>query len=403
LITKEQLLAIATELKLLPTTINKDYALSWLLVGIGQHPSLSKWVFKGGTCLKKAYFDTYRFSEDLDFTIPQNEAYSQEVILGAVRETAENIYDLSGIEFVKDKIQVTPSINKNGKETFVVKLPFQGPLPLNNKSIQRIKFDITQDETLVAKPEMRPIFHGYSDAPTPSAEVLCYTVNEIIAEKSRALYERQGRARDVYDVVNISHNFREEINTEEARKILAEKFAFKDLPIPTVELILSQIDHDLLKQNWNQQLKHQLPVLPPVDSFIDDLEEALRWWVEDIAATQLTPAPCLRKNEKTVARERFFIPYEMEHIHLQNSSSQLNQIRFAARNRLCVLIQYKGITRLAEPYSLRIPGIGNLLLYVYELKKGSEQGGGTKAFKVSDIQNITVTETPYQPRFSIEL
>jgi predicted nucleotidyltransferase component of viral defense system len=26
-------------------------------------------IFKGGTCLKKCYFEDYRFSEDLDFTL----------------------------------------------------------------------------------------------------------------------------------------------------------------------------------------------------------------------------------------------------------------------------------------------------------------------------------------------
>jgi predicted nucleotidyltransferase component of viral defense system len=26
-------------------------------------------VFKGGTCLRKCYYETFRFSEDLDFTI----------------------------------------------------------------------------------------------------------------------------------------------------------------------------------------------------------------------------------------------------------------------------------------------------------------------------------------------
>ena len=44
--------------------------LGWLLAGIYAQPTLSEnWVFKGGTCLKKCYFETYRFSEDLDFTL----------------------------------------------------------------------------------------------------------------------------------------------------------------------------------------------------------------------------------------------------------------------------------------------------------------------------------------------
>ncbi len=40
-----------------------------MLAGIYAHPDLrDSWVFKGGTCLKKRFFETYRFSEDLDFT-----------------------------------------------------------------------------------------------------------------------------------------------------------------------------------------------------------------------------------------------------------------------------------------------------------------------------------------------
>lgn len=48
--------------------IEKDYILSWILFGISKHGQLSKAiVFKGGTVLKKVYFEDYRFSEDLDF------------------------------------------------------------------------------------------------------------------------------------------------------------------------------------------------------------------------------------------------------------------------------------------------------------------------------------------------
>src|SRR6185437_1169255 len=50
--------------------IEKDYVLGWLLWGIGADPVLGdQWVFKGGTCLKKCYIETYRFSEDLHFTV----------------------------------------------------------------------------------------------------------------------------------------------------------------------------------------------------------------------------------------------------------------------------------------------------------------------------------------------
>ncbi len=61
---------LETEWGLCEDVIEKDYVISWLLWGIGSHPKLyDAWIFKGGTCLKKCYFETYRFSEDLDFTV----------------------------------------------------------------------------------------------------------------------------------------------------------------------------------------------------------------------------------------------------------------------------------------------------------------------------------------------
>jgi predicted nucleotidyltransferase component of viral defense system len=80
-------------------------------------------------------------------------------------------------------------------------------LRLASQRQQRIKFDITQHELLVDPPENRAVFHRYADIPGDAFGVACYSVNEILAEKTRALYERQGRARDVYDVVHISRSF----------------------------------------------------------------------------------------------------------------------------------------------------------------------------------------------------
>jgi len=68
-IPKAEVLAVAEETGLLPTTVEKDYALGWVLFAIADHATIGRWYFKGGTCLKKCYLDTYRFSEDLDFTI----------------------------------------------------------------------------------------------------------------------------------------------------------------------------------------------------------------------------------------------------------------------------------------------------------------------------------------------
>ena len=49
----------ATRHGLNPQIIEKDFVLGWILAGINRHPALAEsWVFKGGTCLKKCYFET---------------------------------------------------------------------------------------------------------------------------------------------------------------------------------------------------------------------------------------------------------------------------------------------------------------------------------------------------------
>ena len=70
MIDRSEILAVAAELSLQANVVEKDYVLGWLLAGIYSLDTPAEtWVFKGGTCLKKCYFETYRFSEDLDFTL----------------------------------------------------------------------------------------------------------------------------------------------------------------------------------------------------------------------------------------------------------------------------------------------------------------------------------------------
>ena len=79
MISKQDILDRAAEWRLRPDVVEKDYVLGWLLAGIGNHDEISgSWVFKGGTCLKKCYFETYRFSEDLDFSLLPEALYTSE-------------------------------------------------------------------------------------------------------------------------------------------------------------------------------------------------------------------------------------------------------------------------------------------------------------------------------------
>src|SRR3990170_4794923 len=62
-------LAQAGSRRLPEAVLERDYCLAWFLVALSRTPLRERLAFKGGTAIKRGYFDDYRFSEDLDFTL----------------------------------------------------------------------------------------------------------------------------------------------------------------------------------------------------------------------------------------------------------------------------------------------------------------------------------------------
>ena len=70
MISKADLMERVREWGLCESVVEKGYVIGWVLWGVGSDNRLSEeWAFKRGICLKKCYIETYRFSEDLDFTV----------------------------------------------------------------------------------------------------------------------------------------------------------------------------------------------------------------------------------------------------------------------------------------------------------------------------------------------
>jgi hypothetical protein len=81
---------------------SKDYILSWILIGVTHNKLLSNILaFKGGTVLKKFYFEDYRHSEDLDFTLLDEDKTNDEI---------KNAFETS-FEYVKEETNITLSIS----------------------------------------------------------------------------------------------------------------------------------------------------------------------------------------------------------------------------------------------------------------------------------------------------
>lgn len=170
--------------------IEKDYILSWILQGIAHHEQLSKTiVFKGGTVLKKVYFEDYRFSEDLDFTLLDNDI-SNEQIFEWFSEAFEHIQEEANIplEIIDDNEHEDGGIN--------FYISYVGPLGGLGAN-KKVKVDISRRESLVFDPVMKEAFLGYADQ--EKHELLCYPLEEVLVEKMRSVMQRM-QARDFYDI-----------------------------------------------------------------------------------------------------------------------------------------------------------------------------------------------------------
>ena len=175
--------------------VEKDYGLGWLLWGIGSNKLLGdSWVFKGGTCLKKCYIETYRFSEDLDFTVLPDGPIDPEDVLPLIGEVLNDVNEASGIDFSVEepRLKLRP-----GGRTAEGRVYYRGPRGAPQPA--RIKLDLSADEILARPPVLRPIAHAYPDELPAPAEVRCYGFEELFAEKIRAMGERS-RPRDLYDI-----------------------------------------------------------------------------------------------------------------------------------------------------------------------------------------------------------
>ncbi|MCK5014925.1 MAG: nucleotidyl transferase AbiEii/AbiGii toxin family protein [Candidatus Omnitrophica bacterium] len=100
LISHEEIKGLVSEWGLREDAIEKDYVIGWVLWGISTSDEIKKsWVFKGGTSLKKCYIDTYRFSEDLDFSVLPKGPVKPEELEPIIKHILERVYEESGIDF----------------------------------------------------------------------------------------------------------------------------------------------------------------------------------------------------------------------------------------------------------------------------------------------------------------
>jgi len=184
----------ATKHKVGPIEIEKDYVITWILYGISKNGDLKRSLaFKGGTALKKMYFEKYRFSEDLDFTL-LDEKLSDAEIQDLFETSLEIAEEESGIRF---EIDLEKGIEPHASGSFRFYINYVAPLQ-GALGSRYVKVDITRGELLEFELEKRTVFAEYSDF-DEDFKILSYSLSEIVIEKMAALMGRT-IPRDIYDL-----------------------------------------------------------------------------------------------------------------------------------------------------------------------------------------------------------
>lgn len=245
--------------------IEKDYILSWILFGIAKHEQLSKAiVFKGGTVLKKVYFEDYRFSEDLDFTLLKTD-----VSAGTSQASNEQIFSWfkEVFEFIKEEANIPLEIidpdshrdrpeHEDGGINFYIS--YIGPLggQGNNK---QVKVDISRSEQLVFEPVMKDVFIDYTDL--DEYQLLCYPLEEVLVEKMRSVMQRM-QARDFFDIWYLleEHGMDEDFYLNEfEKKCKSKDLLYTDFPKKLTERLPQY------KGRWQSSMSEQIKNLPDFD------------------------------------------------------------------------------------------------------------------------------------------
>jgi predicted nucleotidyltransferase component of viral defense system len=394
MIDRAEIIRLAGELGLTPRVVEKDYVLGWVLAGIARDEELSRaWLFKGGTCLKKCFFETYRFSEDLDFTVMEPAQLDSNFLIARFRVLGAWLYDTTGIELPAELLRFDVYDLKTGGRAGEGRIAYRGPIAPRGGDLPRIKLDLTADERVVLPSIIRPVTHPYSDAPAEDITARCYAFEELFGEKVRALAQR-ARPRDLYDVINLFRHGDFRNAAAVIRDIVMQKCRFKQIPFPTFESLAPA--HPELVGEWGNMLGHQLPSLPPVDLFWTELSEFFRWLSGTVLQPLLPSIPI--EVSATVLRG------PAGGIRIPGRSTPfIEVIRFAASNHLLVELDYRDEegnrrTRPIEPYSLRRSREGNVLLCAVNVERQQP-----RSYRLERIQGATIMSRGFTPRFQIEL
>lgn len=258
--------------------LEKDYALGYLLAGMAQVEGLhTALVLKGGTALRKFYLADYRFSEDLDFTALEPLSDTDALMRAAVDATQTLLLERGPFAVSLERL-ILREPHPSGQDSFTVRVQF----PDHREPLCRLKVEVTYDEEIVMPPVTHSLLHGYPE--TLLVDWQCYPLEEIVAEKLRALLQSRARlrergwgasrvCRDYYDLWYIlGHG---PISRGLLPELLARKCLLRAVAFQSAADFLAPELLSVAQAEWDHQLRPFVPSAPPATQVLNDLAATL--------------------------------------------------------------------------------------------------------------------------------
>jgi uncharacterized protein len=247
------------------SVLERDYCLAWFLAALAESDLKPVLGFKGGTALKRCYYENYRFSEDLDFTL--TEPITFEELAKRLESVYAAVYDAAGIVFTFDREDRQPHEN-----SYTFYLKYIGPLPTGND----VKVDVTLRERLVFPLLNRAVLRGYeefADLPV-DRRIQVYSLEEIATEKTLALADRaRNEPRDLFDLWHLTSG--EGLDLGPLAEAMQQKLELRGKPCEGIADAIRNKEARL-KALWSKRLAYQMTTLPEFDDVFRAVLRTLR-------------------------------------------------------------------------------------------------------------------------------
>ena len=200
MITYEEIQSKAEEFEIHTSNVQRDYVFGWLISSVAAHSRLGELlVLKGGNALRKGYFPATRFSDDLDYSTPESLASLD--LVAEFNDVCRRAQEASGVEFELGRNRLIEEQELDDERRIhKLRLYFRDFTGTTQEMVLKVRVDVTEFDRLHLPVQSRRLIHPYSDAEACNDAIPCVKLEEALADKLRALLQRQ-YFHDLFDLV----------------------------------------------------------------------------------------------------------------------------------------------------------------------------------------------------------